>query len=135
MFWDDPTPFQNPYIAMLRAAHTAVKANDPSGEVILAGLFGRGWIALQSLYEYGARGLFDAVAINIFTRYPQNMILALRYTRDVMDRYGDRSLPLLATEFSWPSALGHVPEATDRNYGYDTTLARAGEQPAPPSSG
>jgi len=40
-----------------------------------------------------------------------------------MDRFGDKSLPLLATEFSWPSALGHVPEATDRNYGYDTTLA------------
>jgi len=108
---------------MLTAAHAAIKANDPTGEVVLAGLFGRGWIALQSLYEYGARGLFDAVAINIFTRYPQNVILALRYTRDVMDRYGDRTLPLLASEFSWPSALGHVPEATDRNYGYDTTLA------------
>lgn len=122
-FWADSEPFQLPYIAMLRAAHTAIKAADPTGQVILAGLFGRGWIALQSLYQYGARGLFDAVGINIFTRYPQNVILALRYTRDVMNRFGDRSLPLLATEFSWPSALGHVPEATDRAYGYDTTLA------------
>ncbi len=123
LFWADPMPFQNPYIAMLSAARTAIKANDPQGEVVLAGLFGRSWISLQSLYQYGARGLFDAVAINIFTRYPQNVILALRYTRDVMNREGDRALPLMATEFSWPSALGHVPEATDRNYGYDTTLA------------
>ena len=123
LFWDDPTPFQNPYIAMLSAAHAAVKQYDPQGQVILAGLFGRGWLALQSLYAHGARGLFDGVAINIFTRYPQNVILALRYTRDVMNRNGDRALPLLATEFSWPSALGHVPEAADRAYGYDTTLS------------
>jgi len=123
LFWADPEPFQLPYIAMLRASRTAIKAADPQGQVVLAGLFGRSWIALQSLYQDGARGLFDAVAINIFTRYPQNVILALKYNRDVMDRFGDKSLPLLATEFSWPSALGHVPEATDRNYGYDTTLA------------
>lgn len=123
LFWASPTPFQDPYVAMLRAAHTAVKTYDPQGEVILAGLFGRGWLALQSLYQHGARGLFDAVGINIFTRLPQNVVLALRYTRDVMNRAGDRALPLLVSEFSWPSALGHVPEATDRSYGYDTTLA------------
>lgn len=122
LFWASPVPFQNPYIAMLRAAHTAVKANDPGGQVVLAGLFGRGWLALQSLYQHGAKGLFDAVAINIFTRYPSNVILALQYTRQVMKQYGDGALPIMATEFSWPSALGHVPEAADKAYGYDTTL-------------
>ena len=122
LFWASPVPFHNPYIALLRAAYTAVKANDPGGQVVLAGLFGRGWLALQSLYQHGAKGLFDAVAINIFTRFPSNVIVALQYTRDVMKQYGDSSLPIMVTEFSWPSALGHVPEAADRAYGYDTTL-------------
>jgi hypothetical protein len=123
LFWPESEPFQVPYIAMLRAAGTAIRAADPHAEIILAGLFGRGWLALQSLYKHGARGLFNAVAINIFTRYPKDVILALKLTRTVMDQNGDGNVPLLATEFSWPSALGHVPEASDRSYGYDTTTS------------
>ena len=124
LFWADSEPFQRPYIAMLRAAHDAVKAIDPQGQVILGGLFGRGWLALRSLYLDGARGLFDAVSINIFTKFPQNVILALKLTRTIMDEHGDRPLPLLVTEFTWPSAKGRVPEANDVRYGYDVTPAQ-----------
>jgi hypothetical protein len=54
-YWDDPAPFQDRYISMLRAAKQAVAAVDPGAKIVLGGLFGRSWESLQSLYETGAR--------------------------------------------------------------------------------
>ena len=57
--------------------------------------------------------------MNAFTELPANVILYMRYVRRALDRYGDRSTPLLATELSFPSAVGR----SDGSYDFDTTEA------------
>jgi hypothetical protein len=121
--WDDPgVPFEATYIAMLRAARTAIKAADPSGQVVLAGLFGESWVSLQDIYAHGGRGLFDAVAVNMYTRFPADVTKALEFTRRVMNRNGDHRLPLMLTEFSWPSGFAQIPARF--RPGYEVTPAQ-----------
>lgn len=114
MYW--PQPFAASYITLLRAARAAIKKADPGAEVVLGALTNFAWEALGSIYEVpGARALFDAVAVNGFTRLPSDVILYMHYVRNAMDRFGDRGKPLLATEVSWPSALGKFKSSYDFN--------------------
>lgn len=125
--WNEPDlayywhqPFVNGYIALLRVAHAAIKRADPEASVVLGALTNLAWRSLGRLYRVpGARRLFDAVAVNGFTRLPSNVLLYLRFMRDAMDRFGDRTKPLIATEVSWPSARGQ----TDSTYDFITTRA------------
>jgi hypothetical protein len=55
--------------------------------------------------------------VNGFTKLPANVILYLRYVRRALDRYGNPDTPLLATEVSWPSAVGQ----SRGSYDFDTT--------------
>jgi hypothetical protein len=119
LFWDDPAPFQAPYIAMLQAARAQIKAADPSARIVLGGLFSRSWLALQSLYEHGARGLFDEVAVNIFTSLPRDVLVTVQRDRAVMNHNGDRALPMIISETSWPSAAGRI--AKHDLLGYEVT--------------
>ena len=110
MFWDDPgEPVEPRYLALLRAARHAIRAADRQGKVVMAGLFGFAWLTLDDLYRNRARGLFDAVAVNMFTRLPRDEVNALERVRAVMNHNGDRRVPLLLTEFSWPTAKGRYP--------------------------
>jgi hypothetical protein len=123
--WNEPNlayywrqPFAAGYVGLLRAAHTAIKRADPGATVVLGALTNLAWKSLGQIYRVpGARGLFDAVAVNGFTKLPANVILYLRLVRDAMDRFHDRATPLLATEISWPSAVG----MTQAQFDFDTT--------------
>ena len=63
----------------------------------------------------GARRLFDVVSVNGFTSTPSDVILYLRLMRHAMDRYGDATKPLIASELSWPSAKGQTSQRNDFN--------------------
>jgi hypothetical protein len=125
--WNEPNiayywkqPFAAGYVSLLRVASSAVKRADPGARVVLGALTNLAWKAIGQIYRVpGARGLFDVAAVNGFTLQPANVILYLRFMRDAMDRFGDRLKPLLATEISWPSALGK----TSSHYDFDTTQA------------
>jgi hypothetical protein len=130
--WNEPSlrafwytqPFASSYVAMLRAARTAIQAVDPGAQIVLAGLPNFSWVNLAQIYEVpGARGLFDAVAIHPYTRQPQGVITILRYVRRVMNAAGDRRKPLIADEVSWPSSLGK----TFHNVGLDFATTEAGQ--------
>jgi hypothetical protein len=117
-YWDQP--FAPSYVALLRAAHTAIKRADPGAKVVLGALTNAAWRALQSIYRVrGARGQFDVVSVNAFTKLPANVIRYLQYVRSMMTRYGDGRKPLLATELSWPSGAG----VATQSYDFDTTQA------------
>lgn len=117
-YW--PQPFATGYVGLLRAAHAAIKRADPGAQVVLGALTNLAWRSLGQIYRVpGARGLFDVVAVNGFTKLPADVILYLRLVRDAMDRFHDRATPLLATEVSWPSAVG----MTSSQYDFDTTEA------------
>ncbi len=117
-YWDQP--FAPSYVALLRAAHAAVKRADPGARVVLGALTNAAWSALHQIYRVrGARGQFDAVSVNAFTKLPSNIIVYLRYVRSMMRRYGDTKKPLFATELSWPSGKG----VDTQTYDFDTTPA------------
>ena len=125
--WNEPDlsyywrePFEAGYTALLRAAHASIKRADPSANVVLGSLTNRAWISLARLErEPGFSHLFDVAAVNAFTALPAHVILYLHYVRRALDRYGNRTTPLLATELSFPSAVGR----SDGSYDFDTTQA------------
>jgi hypothetical protein len=114
--WNEPNleyywpqqPFAASYVALLRAAHQAIKAADPGAKVVLGGLPDLSWVSLKSIYAIrGARKLFDVVALHPYTKQPQGVITILRYVRQVMVAAGDADKPMIADEVSWPSSVGH----------------------------
>jgi polysaccharide biosynthesis protein PslG len=108
-YW--PTqPFAPTYVALLRAAHAAIKRADPTAKVVLAGLTNESWRGLGTIYGIkGARSLFDVVAIHPYTVQPAGVIKILSYARTVMNAHGDRRKPLIADEWGWASAIPAVP--------------------------
>jgi hypothetical protein len=130
--WNEPNistfwslqPFQVPYIALVRAAHRAIKAADPSAEVVLAGMPNFSWRQLARIYQVkGARSAFDVVGVHPFTRTPQGVVAIIQRIRTVMDHAGDQKKPIIADEVSWPSSSGQ----TRQNAGLDFVTTRAGQ--------
>ena len=123
--WNEPTlgtfwldqPFQRHYVALVRATDVALRRADPGARVVLAGLVHESWRALAAIYRSGGRGSFDAVALHPFTRDPDGVLKIIARNRAVMARYRDARKPVIVSELSWPSSIGHVP----RRYGYETT--------------
>jgi hypothetical protein len=117
-YW--PQPFASSYVALLRAAHGAIKSADPGAQVVLGALTNFAWRSIGQIYRIsGARHLFDIVAANGFSKTPSNVILFLRLMRNALIHLGDGHKPLLATEVSWPSAQGKSPQ----HYDFNTTEA------------
>ncbi|MCW2966345.1 MAG: endo,4-beta-xylanase [Solirubrobacteraceae bacterium] len=123
--WNEPTakgfwseqPYAKAYVQLLRQSHAAIKAADPGARVILAGLTFKSWKDLGTLYKTGAHGLFDAVSLHPYTLKVNDVKWIIKQNRDVMNAHGDRRLPILVTELSWPSAKG----VTTQDYGYEQT--------------
>jgi hypothetical protein len=118
LYW--PQPFASGYVALLRAAHDAIKRADPGAKIVLAGMPNFVWQYVTDIYNVpGARRLFDVVAVHPFTSEPAGVITILQRVRDAMDQAGDPNKPILATEVSWPSSVGK----SSQNFGFETTEA------------
>src|SRR4051794_3980824 len=123
--WNEPShagfwsiqPFAHRYVQLLRAAHKAIKHADPGARVILAGLVYDSWNQLEKLYAAGAHGLFDAVSLHPYTLELKNVIEVIRRDRKVLNAHHEGDMPILVTELSWPSSIGH----TNSRYGYEVT--------------
>ncbi len=122
VYWSQQ-PWQRTYLKLIRAAHNAVKAADPGAKIVLAGLANYSWQYLTRIYKaFGReRRLFDIVAIHPFTHNPKGIITILRNVRRVMNRAGDRNKPIVADEFSWPSAKGQATTT------FETATTEAGQ--------
>jgi hypothetical protein len=107
------------YVRLLRAARKAVKAADASAQVVLAGLTNRSWLDLGRVYRAGGGRLFDLAAVHPFSRRVANVLKIVRLVRAQMRRHGDRLKPLVLSEVSWSSGLGH----SSFNYGWEMTEA------------
>ena len=116
--WNEPNftyywptrPFAPSYVALVKAAHTAIKRADPGAEVVLAGMPNDAWDYLQKIYEVPNAGrYFDAVAAHPYTVIPSNVILFVQKMRAVMQRNGNAGKPIIITEMGWNSSIGHKP--------------------------
>ena len=93
------------YVALLRAASTAIREADPHAEVVAAGLpnsnLGVPFLDyLERMYRAGARGLFDTLAIHPYSHDVAGLLDLVERARLVMDRWHDHS-KLWITEFGW----------------------------------
>lgn len=115
-YW--PQPFATSYVALMRAAHSAIKRADPGAKTVLGALTNASWKSLAEIYKvHGARSTFDVVALDPYTSTPDGVITILKLVRQTVNRSGDPRSPLLVTEVGWTSALGQPCRIFD----WDTT--------------
>ena len=105
------------YVRLLRAARKAVKTADASAQIVLAGLTNRSWLDLRRVYRAGGGRLFDLAAVHPFSRRVANVLKIVSLVREEMRRHGDAQKPLVLSEISWSSGLGH----STFNYGWEMT--------------
>jgi hypothetical protein len=130
--WNEPNetslwpiqPFAKDYVALLRAAHAAIKQADRSAKVVLAGFpsapGNTSWGYLAQIYGVkGARGLFDVAGVHPYTKQPAGVITIIGKMRQVMNQHGDRNKPLIADEMGWPSSVGKTKDL----FGFETNEA------------
>jgi hypothetical protein len=115
-FWSDQ-PFQDDYVALLAASRSALKAVDPGGKIVLAGLPNKSWNALEKIYQAGGRKQFDIAAFHPFTAEVDGVKTILQRDRKVMSKHHDSKKTLWVTEMSWTSAKGK----TTVKYGNEQT--------------
>jgi len=119
-YWAIQPNFESSYVALLRAAHNAIKSADPRARVILAGMVNASWESIAQIYKVrGARRLFDVVGVHPYTHYPQGVITILTDVRQVMNAAGDTRKPIVADEVGWNSSAGKSPQ----HFGIETSEA------------
>ena len=115
-YWQ-PSDFPGGYVNVLRATRSAVRGVDPGAKIVLAGMPNKSWEDLARIYQVpGARSAFDVAAVHPFTAQPAGVLTILSLVRDAMRAAGDGNKPLIASEISYPSAVGkgsqHYPFST-----------------------
>ncbi len=116
--------FPGHYVAVLKAAHDAIKRADPGARVVLAGLPNFSWYDLARIYKVkGARNAFDVVAVHPYTKSPQGVITIIRLVRRTMDAAHQGKKPIIADEVSWPSSKGK----TNQNGKLDFVTTESGQ--------
>jgi Beta-galactosidase len=112
VFWhvpgDDSTAWAREYVSLLKESRRAIKSVDRGAKIVLAALADASWKLLTQLYRAGARGSFDAVAINIFTSGPGFVMAAGRLVRRVLRRQREPRKPIFVTETTFPAGKGRV---------------------------
>lgn len=105
VYWQ-PQPRATQYAALLKATSRAIKAVDPSAQILTGGLpQSKLGIPLttyiQQLYDAGAAASFDTLAVNPYAPTADGVLGFLRQIRSVMDGAGDTEGQLFATEIGW----------------------------------
>jgi len=123
-FWK-PAPDAAAYTQLLRAAYQAVKARDP-GYVVLGGsLAGADLPYLNAMYQSGAGGYFDGLALHPYstpgpadcTDARWSFVCGINGAHGMMLLWQDDS-PIWLTEFGWSTYAGEggVSEEIQRQY-------------------
>jgi len=119
-YW--PQPFARSYVSLLRVTSSAIRSVDPGAKIVLGALTNYAWRSVGEIYRLGGgvSRLFDIVSINGFTKTPAGVMLYMHLMRNAMSHFNDGKKPLLATEVSWPSAVG---QHAQQQFDFDTTTA------------
>jgi hypothetical protein len=97
------------YAAMLRAVSAGIRSADPHAEVVTAGLATSEHGLppaefLERMYEAGAKGSFDTLAMNAYAPTSEGVMDVLAEVRRIMDSHGDRGAKIWVTELGWSDA-------------------------------
>jgi polysaccharide biosynthesis protein PslG len=99
------------YARLLRISHDAIKSQDPTAQIILAGNPGyppsgglKAWDFLDSLYQVpGIKNDFDAAALHPYASSADVLRQEIEKVRAVMTNHADQGTPLWLTEMGWGS--------------------------------
>jgi hypothetical protein len=111
VFW--PTgPDPAAYTRMLQVVGAAIKGADPGAEVVPAAIsesnLGIPLLTyIQGMYNAGAKGSFDSIAVNPYAQAADQVYESLLGVRRLADRNGDPDVPIRVTELGW--ATGGPP--------------------------
>ena len=103
-YWAEQ-PYARDYVRLAKAARRAIKEADPDASVIMSGFADRSWESIETVYNAGAKGVFDAAAIHPYTLEVQNVLRIVRLARQALREAGDAEQPLWLTEVTWSSGL------------------------------
>jgi hypothetical protein len=139
--WGRRPPDAMAYARLLRGASERIRAMDPSARVLMAALAPtltenadalNDLVYLQQLYDAGARGSFDVLAVQAYglrggpddPRTDQSDVTFSRpvLVRQLMERNGDASTPIWATELGWNV---NPPSMAVQSYGRVTPSLQA----------
>jgi polysaccharide biosynthesis protein PslG len=114
--WNEPSlplyacgkPRAKQYTALLKAGYKAIKAADPSVEVVSAGVPNsllKSAVSLpkylRGLYKSDADKYWDDLAINSYAKNRRELSSILRRVRRIQKRNGDGGTPIWITEIGW----------------------------------
>lgn len=125
--WNEPNhtfywsqqPFAASYVRLATAARAALKGVDPKALIVSAGFADRSWDLITQMEKAGGKGVFDVVATHPYTFEPSNVLRIIKLDRKALERVGEGSTPLWATEVTWSSGKGKV----NQPLGFETTAA------------
>jgi hypothetical protein len=111
--YSTPHPKVSQYARLLKATGAAIHANDPNGQLILAGMFTRPVqrraipleVYLNQLYKTkGAKAAFDAIALHPYAHKASDALKLVKSTRRLTRKHKDGSVPIWLTELGWASS-------------------------------
>jgi hypothetical protein len=125
--WNEPNhsfywskqPFAPSYVRLAKAAKTAITGADPNAQIVSAGFADRSWDLITQMEKAGGKGVFDVIATHPYTFEPKNVLRIIKLDRKALQRAGEGSTPLWATEVTWSSGKGKV----NQPLGFETTAA------------
>lgn len=109
-FWK-PAPDAAQYVRLLKIAYEEIKRIDPENQVIIGGLISWNAEYMQSLYNAGAKGYFDVVAVHPYHLGPDaNAQVAWEYAdfRKVLAKNGQQDMEIWITESGGTSFKGQL---------------------------
>ncbi|NTV65807.1 MAG: hypothetical protein HGA65_20050, partial [Oscillochloris sp.] len=124
-YWG-PKPDPTAYAALLKATYTAIKAADPSAQVLIAGMVAPepALSFLRQVQASGAWGAFDIIALHPYTdplgpEQGQIGVIGIGAVRGLAEAFGAK--PIWVSEFGWSTgpadrAASGVDQATQGNY-------------------
>ncbi len=105
--YSPPVPSARKYVALLKATARRIRAVLPSAEIVSAGMPDSRlsqpglYTFVAQLYRAGARGAFNTLAINPYSRSSGGVITILKKVRRIMRHYHDSRAMLWSTEMGW----------------------------------
>jgi hypothetical protein len=113
--WNEPNlpvysggkPNAAAYVAMLRTVGAAIKGDQPTAEIVTAGLPDSRlskpnlYKYIQQMYSAGANGTFDTLGVNPYAPTAKSLISKLKKIRGIMAKNGDSDASLWVTELGW----------------------------------
>jgi hypothetical protein len=143
--WWAPKADPAAYAALVKAASPALRAADPSAQVVLGPLTGNDFPWLERLYANGIQGTFDAAAVHLDTgclvngpatffrdgdgRISQYVFLGVREVLATLRAHGDDK-PVRVTEYGWSSTQPAAGGGPSCERGASAGLKPSGVTPA-----